>query len=540
MHTIRSRRLIKYFSVICLLFMLFIPAVPVSSGSIAVDDDAPGCVSTPGQINPYGVVYCRIDTAITDAVDGDTLNMAPGTYDQILLFYEGKNLTLLGAGESDTTITGLDIFVPVQVINGSVEIHDVTIRDGYSPASIGGGISNNGTLTVYDSTITENVDTLLGGGISNQGTLNLHRCVVSHNQASMMGGGIYNMGVMNLYSTEVRNNQVTGADVNGGGIFNSGPGVAMVEDSFIEHNEFTAPTNGYGVGIYNTGDMEIVDTSVSYNVSSGTTYGGGIFNSNILTLSGVDVRYNTIAEGLGAGINHSCCTLSVEESWIDHNEILGGSGSGGGIILNQPADFLNVTISNNTATNTGGGVHSQANLNLSNVTLYGNTAPDGGAILHTGAFTTLTLNNVTISGNMTGGGAGTGGIRNFAQVNVRNSILAWNVNGNCLSGGSGTIVSQGYNLESLNSCALSGPGDLPNTDPNLGPLTDNGGPVNTIALLPGSPALEAGNPAVPGSGGNACEATDARLVVRPVGERCDIGAFESDYPYSLFLPLILR
>ena len=543
MYKILSRRPVKYFSIFVLLFLLLIPTSPASSGSISVDDDAPGCVITPGQPNPYGVVYCRIDIAILDAADGDTLNIAAGTYNELLLFNLGKTLLLLGAGESDTIISGQDTFIPVQVFDGSVEIHDVTVRDGYSTASIGGGISNNATLTIYDSTITENEDTLLGGGIYNQGTLNLHRCLVSHNLADSMGGGIYNTGVMNLYSTEVRNNQVTGSDANGGGIFNSGPGVVMLEDSFIESNEFTAPANGYGTGIYNAGDMEIVDTSVSYNQSSGNTYGGGIFNSNILTLSGVDVRYNTIAEGLGAGINHSCCTLSVEESTIDHNEILGGSGSGGGIMLNQPADFLNVTISNNTATNTGGGVHSQANLNLSNVTLYGNTAPDGGAILLTGPLaptSILTLNNVTITGNLTGGGMGTGGIRNFAQVNLRNSVLAWNVNGNCLSGGTGTIVSQGYNLESFNTCGLSGPGDLPNTDPNLGPLVDNGGPVRTIAMLPGSPALEAGNPAAPGSGGNACESTDARLVTRPVGERCDIGAYESEFPYSLFLPLIVR
>jgi hypothetical protein len=541
MHTIPSRTFIKIFSIIVLMFLLVIPTSLASSGSISVDDDAPGCVITPGQPNPYGVVYCRIDIAILDAADGDTLYIAAGTYNELLLFNLGKTLLLLGAGESDTIISGQDTFIPVQVFNGSVEIHDVTIRDGYSTASIGGGISNNATLTIYDSTITENEDTLLGGGVYNQGTLNLHRCVVSHNQADSMGGGIYNYGVMNLYSTEVRDNQVTGGDANGGGIFNSGPGVVLLEDSFIESNDLTLPTiGGNGAGIYNAGTMELVDTSVSYNQSNGNSSGGGIINSNTLTLSGVDVRYNTIAEGLGAGINHSCCSLTVEESTIDHNEILGGSGSGGGIILNQPADLLNVTISNNTATNTGGGVHSQANLNLSNVTLYGNTAPDGGAILHTGAFTTLTLNNVTITGNLTGGGMGTGGIRNFAQVNVRNSILAWNVNGNCLSGGGGMIVSQGNNLESLNTCGLSGPGDLPNTNPNLGPLVDNGGPVRTIAMLPGSPALEAGNPAAPGSGGNACEATDARLVTRPVGERCDIGAHESDWPFSVFLPLIVR
>ena len=60
----------------------------------------------------------------------------------------------------------------------------------------------------------------------------------------------------------------------------------------------------------------------------------------------------------------------------------------------------------------------------------------------------------------------------------------------------------------------------------LGPLQDNGGPTFTHALLAGSPAIDARNPAAPGSGGNACEATDQRGVARPQGAACDIGAFE--------------
>ena len=63
-------------------------------------------------------------------------------------------------------------------------------------------------------------------------------------------------------------------------------------------------------------------------------------------------------------------------------------------------------------------------------------------------------------------------------------------------------------------------------NPKLGPLQDNGGPTFTHALLQGSPAIDAGNPATPGSGANACPATDQREVARPQGPRCDIGAFE--------------
>ena len=64
-------------------------------------------------------------------------------------------------------------------------------------------------------------------------------------------------------------------------------------------------------------------------------------------------------------------------------------------------------------------------------------------------------------------------------------------------------------------------------DPLLGNLADNGGPTLTHALLNGSPAVDAGSPATPGSGGGACEITDQRGTTRPKGSQCDIGAFEA-------------
>ncbi|HJX38325.1 MAG TPA: choice-of-anchor Q domain-containing protein, partial [Anaerolineae bacterium] len=69
-------------------------------------------------------------------------------------------------------------------------------------------------------------------------------------------------------------------------------------------------------------------------------------------------------------------------------------------------------------------------------------------------------------------------------------------------------------------------GDITGVSPNLGPLQDNGGATLTHALLPCSPALDAGNPAAPGSGGAACASTDQRGTSRPQGSRCDIGAYE--------------
>ncbi len=105
-------------------------------------------------------------------------------------------------------------------------------------------------------------------------------------------------------------------------------------------------------------------------------------------------------------------------------------------------------------------------------------------------------------------------------------------------GNSLSLDSLGYNLIGAALCTInSTTGDQIGSpaspiDPRVGPLQDNGGPTFTHALLASSPAIDAGNPATPGSGGNACEAADQRGALRPVdGDGdvvaiCDVGAFE--------------
>ena len=110
-----------------------------------------------------------------------------------------------------------------------------------------------------------------------------------------------------------------------------------------------------------------------------------------------------------------------------------------------------------------------------------------------------------------------GGIEvGMGTVHLLNTLLSNNDAEN-LAGES--IISQGYNLSSDDSVLLDGPSDLINTDPLLGPLQDNGGPTWTHALLPGSPALDAGTT-------EGAPETDQRGSIRPFGEGVDIGAFE--------------
>jgi hypothetical protein len=128
----------------------------------------------------------------------------------------------------------------------------------------------------------------------------------------------------------------------------------------------------------------------------------------------------------------------------------------------------------------------------------------------------LSLINNTFTANQ--GTRLIGGIlTNVDQLTLSNNIIAGNPGGDCRIT-SASIVTD-HNLDGDSTCNLTGPGDLPATNPLLGPLANNGGPTDTEALLTGSPALNAGNNAT-------CRVTDQRGVSRPQGPACDIGAYE--------------
>lgn len=133
----------------------------------------------------------------------------------------------------------------------------------------------------------------------------------------------------------------------------------------------------------------------------------------------------------------------------------------------------------------------------------------------------MTVTNSTFRGNYAGGLVN-GGVNSAL---VRNTILADNTGYNC----NGSIASLGHNLDSGNTCGLAAAGDQPNTNPLLGPLAYNGGPTPTYALLPGSPAINAGS-------NTGCPVTDQRGV-RRLG-MCNIGAFE--FVLHAYLPTVRR
>src|SRR5438094_3832619 len=223
-------------------------------------------------------------------------------------------------------------------------------------------------------------------------------------------------------------------------------------------------------------------------------------------IEGLTISNGSVLNTFGGGIYNVESALTVVSCALAGNSALGQQGSGGGIFSNGGGAggnarliTINSAFSGNAAT-TGGaignnGSSGMANLTISNSTLSGNSASfvGGGVDDHTASGTaTVTITNSTLSENTSAN------ISMFkgGMLDIGNTVLKAAVSGvNLEIAKLATVTSRGYNVSSDDAGGfLNGPGDQINTDPLLGPLQDNGGPTFTHALLPGSPAIDSGDP----------------------------------------------
>jgi hypothetical protein len=260
--------------------------------------------------------------------------------------------------------------------------------------------------------------------------------------------------------------------------------------------------------------------------------GGGILNMGghvtvtNCNFSGNGVNY-PFGFGGGAILNYRG-SLKVNNSRFAHNwafRVYGGAIENYGTAIVTNSTFLH------NRAHAGGAIENSGELTVSNSTFHDNRANVGGAIAHSEG--TTTISNSTLSGDGTTNTTCQAYCRAGeivvleGVVTVSNTIMANGLTGtNC----DGPIVDGGGNISYPDRTC---PGV--NADPKLGPLQGNGGPTPTMALEPGSAAIDAGNPA-------ACRETpvhnlDQRGVVRPQGPRCDIGAIEQLLPRA-WLPAL--
>ena len=327
-------------------------------------------------------------------------------------------------------------------------------------------------------------------------------------------------------------------------IFTSGAGINRVSGITIREGSVIGPAGGglgAGGGILNQATLTLTDCALISNIAfggdnnnpggtGGEGQGGAIHNQGVLTLNNCTLSTNTAFGGLGGANPENQGGLVTT----------GGTGGAakGGAIYNDTGRSLTITnctfFNNNANGDTGGDGH------------FGGTggAGIGGGIFNQG---TMTLVAATFNANLAAGGAGGkgsaainnggagpanggglantgGGLGRGGTSTVGDSIVA----GNTAKGGGrdvdGTFISNGFNLigSADHSSGFTAKSDKAGTDvapldPMLGPLQDNGGGTDTMALLAGSPAINAANdPNAP--------PRDQRNYVRP--DVADIGAFE--------------
>jgi hypothetical protein len=401
---------------------------------------------------------------------------------------------------------------------------------GRGGAAQGGGLYvNGGSLTVASSIIASNQGTGGPDGVNGPG-----------------GGGVSDGGGLYVFSNAatptVSNSTLSGNSANryGGGIYNDLHGTLTVSNSTL-----SGSSANEGGGISNEGTLTVSDSTLSGNSATGTYGeggGGGIYNWNRGTLTVNDSilssNSSTGRDGGGGGIFNEFGTLTVNDSTLSSNAATsGGAYAGGGAINNYGGTLTvsNSTLTGNSVTADGGGIYNQGTLTVSSCTLAGNSANGSGGGIYNHYQGTLTISNSTLAGNRTGFYGGGLSVLFGSLPSLRNTLIAENffgaqlsdVDGRLNPAGAYNLIGDGTGMTGLTNGVNGnqvGSASAP-IDPLLGPLQGNGGPTQTMALLPGSPAIDAGDNA---------DAPDwdqrGPGYPRIVNGIIDIGAFEVQAP----------
>jgi large repetitive protein len=313
---------------------------------------------------------------------------------------------------------------------------------------------------------------------------------------------------------------------------------------------------GNGGGIRVQSNLYLWDSQVAGNGLPGNNgdAGGGIYNAGHAVLTRSEVSGNEAVTGFGGGIYTAGNGLTEirDSKFFDNHAEFGGalaSAEDGGNVLVERSQF-----SFNRADDLGGASYQlgSSSYSFTNATINASTAGagNGGGALRV-RDGTATIRSSTITRNVAPNGGGISAQQDngkTASVTLANTILAGNTDSAHADGDNPDcydpdalvkthITSQGYNIVGrLEGCAFSPvTGDqvgssVSPVDPKLDPSEHfNGGPfvrAFTVALLPGSPAINRGDPDPEDGAPGHCPFSDARGVPRSTGGRCDIGAYE--------------
>jgi parallel beta-helix repeat protein len=426
---------LSFFTVVLVfgLTLALVTIYPVQAATFYVDDhNCPG----PGTGTP-GDPFCKIQDGIDAAVNSDTVQVAPGTYDENISMKSGVLIQGAGAGDDPS-------------------IH--SIIDGGASGSVVTAIGVDSAAKLDGFKITNGKE-FNGGGMYNEGSSPaVSNCTFSGNSAFFVvsvgdGGGMYNWNS----SPTVTNCTFSGNDAhgNGGGMHNVNSSPTVTNCTFSDNTAYQ------GGGMYNLiSSPAVTNCTFSGNSSADPAWGGGMVNEDSSPTVSKCSFLNNHSGTFGGGMyNHdnsspivTSCIFSGNSAWV---------GGGGMSNLNSSPTVTNCIFSQNSGSD-GGGVYNRSSSH--------------------------TVTNCTFSKNS---GSYGGGIYNESNssVTVTNSIL-W---------GDNTIV-EIYNSDT-SSCSATysdiqwvtypGTGNI-KADPMF--VDEAGGDLH---LQPGSPCIDAGDNSAP-------------------------------------------
>ncbi len=438
-------------------------------------------------------IFLPADTYyLTAPVGSDDNTNANGDLDKI-----DRNVILHGEGPTQSIIDGQNAVRVLDNRSGFLSVENLTITHGQAPSGDGGGggINNRSgsTLFLHDSAVDYN--TVLGNSYGDN------------------GGGVASSGELLVLTSNIRYNTAC----NGGGIASNSAWLTLRISNLFFNSARNEANCGDGGGLVTINGSWLFDVYYASVANNSALRGGGFF-------------YNGSEEG------------NIRDSTFQENTTYDASTSGGAGLYNYGIMKLkSSTFDSNDASSTygvGGGIANTGLITLSNVTFNLNTAWRGGGIanLSHSPNSIANIDHVTIAGNTASGQGDTYYAESNSMTNLHNTILIGPVSGDtCYFPSASQLTDLGFNLSFDHSCYLVRVDDLYDVaDIVVQPLNSNGGPTRTMALPPGSHAIDTADPFV-------TQTRDQRGYYRPVGLAPDMGAFEyASFPLTLYnwLPLI--
>ena len=449
---------------------------------------------------PIAVMLPGPAAGMNFVVDSLTDSMDDNPGDGICAAANGSGCTLRAAIQEANSIIGIDsIKIAVTgVIQISLPEYSLRVRESVVIAGPGASrliIEGRDRAGIFEFDSSGSAQEYVLAGVA-----------LTAGQRSFGGGGALYLGMgdrLEIESCRFFNN-ATGL----GGAIRSDGGNLQIRNSQFDENH----AQGGGAIWVSSAVLSIKSSEFNRNGASG---GGGAVAARFST---VEIDHSTFSNNTsgfkGGALTVQGGGLTVLDSTLVKNS---ADDFGGAIAVTQGnlLQLIRSTVVDNRSDVDGGGIYNDSGqVFMLNSTLVGNKAKQKGGGLYDSSNSNAWIRNSTFHKNRASSGGGV-----FMPPNslVRNTIIAGNQPDDC----NGPVSTNWGNLSSDGSCGFSGDTDQSNTDPRLGMLADNGGPTETLGLLPGSTAINRGR-------NISCPEVDQRGQRREQTENdiCDIGAFE--------------